>query len=163
MLNQIYTDIVAEYNEAQCDKRNTYRRKIKEEKAAAAARDVLEGGKEGEDVTEGANGIVNGHVEGEDAERPVKKLKAEDGTAMAPDVDGTEDEEMDVDHEGDQDDVEEQQEDEDDEDGDDEDDDTDDQEIEVSGTTLDEADLDGIRVEPGMRDEALDDPDSDSD
>ena len=155
-------DITLEYNETQCDKRNTYRRKVKEEKAAAA---VVE---EGETPTDhqtdgGANGTTNGHAEVDDEDRPVKKLKAENGTAVPPDPDGMDYDEPNGEQEG----------------GHDEDDDDDHQDDDVEDDE-DEAEEDGTNETPGvtlmddqeddelvtmndMRDEALDDPDDDSD
>ncbi|KAK5123102.1 hypothetical protein LTR85_003300 [Meristemomyces frigidus] len=145
------------YNDTQCDKRNTYRRKVKEEKKAADP--VTEEGtaepKEGE-ATQATNG-TNGHVETEmdDADRPAKKLKGDAGQAVAPDADGLQDDE--VDEEPDADDHED---DEGDDDGADED------EIEESEgeegqdqTMEDPADETEERGE--LRDEALDEPDSD--
>lgn len=118
-----YAHRILEYNEVQCDKRNTYRRKVKEEKAAAAT--VTEGddaSKDG-DVMESTNGVLNGHDGGDDEDRPAKKLKAEDGSALAPGADGLNDDDMQDDPEEEQEVYEHQEEDEEDDDVDDEDDD----------------------------------------
>ncbi|TKA82909.1 hypothetical protein B0A55_01160 [Friedmanniomyces simplex] len=79
-----------QYNDVQCDKRNTYRRKVKEDKAAV----VPEGGEGGEITGEAAaapgngdtNGTANGHAPIDD-ERPAKKQKGETGDAVSPDQD----------------------------------------------------------------------------
>lgn len=122
--------------------------------------------KEGE-TTEGANGALNGHFEipVEDAERPFKKFKAEDGSSIAPDPDGTEDEmdadqdaEPDADDQHDDDEVEEDDDDEnDDDEGEDDDEDGDGQ------ATKAEPLPPGYATTSAIRDEALDDQDSDSD
>lgn len=124
----IQANFVKEYNEVQCDKRNTYRRKVKEEKAAAAA--VVDGddiSKDGNPM-EATNGIVNGHDGADDEDRPAKKLKAEDGSAIAPDVDGLEDDDMHDDQDDEQEVYEHQEEDEDEDDIDDVDDEDDEDE-----------------------------------
>ena len=136
---------------------------MKEEKAAAVVKDGDEPALD-EEVTEVSNAPVNGHLEDidGDGERPMKKFKAEDGTGMALDPDGTEDE-MD----GDRDavpNVDDQQEDVDDEDeGDDEEEEDDDDEQEdANAVRQGGAEPDDLTRENDMRDEALDDPGSDS-
>ena len=154
-----------EYNETQCDKRNTYRRKVKEEKAAAAVKESgEEAPKEGE-TTEGANGTMNGHAETEDenGDRPVKKLKAEDGSALAPHDDSLEeDDDLDPDEDIRQVDNDSQLDPFDEDEADDEDAD-DDQEEDNENEPVVLVDADNVAASGDLRDEALDDPDSDSD
>jgi hypothetical protein len=173
---------MAEYNEIQCDKRNNYRRKVKEEKAAAGPAGGTEGEGEGEvdgrprsspqvlvpPTSEGQEGASNGHMDGEErdgegGERPTKKLKGENGTVVPSDAD-MDDRNDDPDDDG-QDGPESA-------DDDDEDDDDDDDADELA-TDEDNSDdemvtmEDALETQPqhevggGMRDEALDDPDSD--
>lgn len=128
----------------QCDKRNSYRHRVKQEKAAAAA-DATDKGEN--TALEGqANGDANGHVETDGAERPAKKLKGPDGVVVTTPGVGAEDD--DVDDEGEDD----EGEDADEEDGADETmedaDDDDEEEVEEDGEN-------GERGE--VRDEALDD------
>merc|ERR1712070_1055145 len=124
----------------QCDKRNTYRRKVKEEKKAGegTTENDIEASRDGEDlpITNG----VNGHGETDDTERPMKKFKGEGGQAVAPDADGLHDAD-DVDGEPDADEQEL-------EDGD-----------EDVGDEVDDDDDEGSRTR--SRDEALEEPDSD--
>ena len=159
--NFAITEIISEYNETQCDKRNTYRRKVKEDKAAAAVQDEVEAPKDGEPA-EGVNGAVNGHAETEDEDRPMKKFKALDGTAIVPDADGLEDDEMDADQDGGQ---EEDEDHHDDEIDDDEGDDDEDERAEENEgvVVVDDPDPADLATAHDMRDEALDDPNSDSD
>lgn len=143
----------------QCDKRNTYRRKVKEDKAASAPKDGEEGDTTIEDETiEGANGAAtNGHANGENADRPTKKLKGDDGAAVAPDVDMEDDEDPGDGQEDDQDDP---------DDGDDVQDDEDEEQSEgdEQDASLDETDGPHTTAADLMPvDEALDDPGSDSD
>ena len=145
----------------QCDKRNTYRKKVKEEKAAAAPKDGDETTKEGS-AEEGADGQLNGELNGhanddEDMERPFKKFKAQNGAAVAPDADGMDETEETIDNQ--EDDVDDQQDDDVEEDEQVEDDPEDDGEDEEA----DDDDRDDIAAAAGVRDEALDDPGSDSD
>jgi len=136
----------------QCDKRNTYRRKVKEEKAAAAPADgESEGPKDN-----GALTTTNGHAAEVDDERPTKKFKGQSGEVVAPEPDAMDD----ADEDGQEDADENADEDEDDDVPDDDVDDVD--EDEVQDETMDEPgeEVDG-RGE--LRDEALDEPDSDSD
>ncbi|KAK4634720.1 DNA polymerase epsilon subunit D [Fulvia fulva] len=150
------------YNEIQCDKRNTYRRKVKEEKAKDAppegegdAEGAASGvaSKDGE-VVPGANGTANGHADIEDGERPVKKLKGDAGVAMAPGADDADDEDMADDQDADANDDEEAA------DDDVEDEDDEDQTMEDALEEQEpEDDDDDERGE--LRDEALDEPDSD--
>lgn len=156
-------NVCPEYNETQCDKRNTYRRKVKEEKAVAASREDGEPSNEAE-TAEGANGTTNGHADTEDEDRPAKKFKAEDGTAMAPDANGLEEDEMDVEQDGEQDDaVDQLEEDDRDDDGDEEDGEEEDDDEEVDNEPVVLVDADNVALGGDIRDEALDDPDSDSD
>ena len=82
-------DTVVEYNDTQCDKRNTYRRKVKEEKATATTTTTTQDGdseapKEADGTETSTNGTTtNGHIatEGDD-ERPAKKLKGDGGEAV---------------------------------------------------------------------------------
>ena len=166
---RLCANIALEYNETQCDKRNTYRRKVKEEKAAAAAKegDDDEAPKDGESAPH-TNGNTNGHVsgEGEDEDRPAKKFKAEDGSAIVPDPDGSDDDEMDQDEDGPQDGVDDRADDdvesegaEDEIEEDDEDDD-----LESPIEIRDPRDIVIGGVQRGdVQDEALDDFNSDSD
>ncbi|KAK3099041.1 hypothetical protein LTR53_019204, partial [Teratosphaeriaceae sp. CCFEE 6253] len=89
------------YNDIQCDKRNTYRRKVKEDKVTIAP----DGG-EGEEVPAEtakapANGTdaANGHADDDDAERPAKKLRGDDGSALAPGQDDMEEDEGELEQE----------------------------------------------------------------
>lgn len=146
---------MTEYNETQCDKRNTYRRKVKEEKAAAAAKDGDEPAQE-ESAAEAINGQLNGHAEDEDMERPFKKFKAQDGAAVAPDADGMDETEDIIDNPDDE--ADDQQ----DDDVDDEDQ-AEDEAQDGGDEDADEDDeRDDIAAAAGLRDEALDDPGSDS-
>ncbi|KAK0274044.1 hypothetical protein LTR35_011837 [Friedmanniomyces endolithicus] len=85
------------YNDIQCDKRNTYRRKVKEDKVV-----VLTTGGEGEDAAGNAttapangemNGATNGHAPNDD-ERPAKKQKGDTGDTVSPDQDAMNDDEL---------------------------------------------------------------------
>jgi DNA polymerase epsilon subunit 3 len=140
----------------QCDKRNNYRRRVKEEKAAA----VTQNGDEA--AADGANpapeGAVNGHTTQDDTERPAKKQKGEDGTATLPDADQLDDDDLN----GEQDDGQNG--------GDDPDDDVEDDLIEDEDDADEQDEQDETMEEPTedledrgeLRDEALDDePDSD--
>ena len=148
IIDMFDTNMPTEYNETQCDKRNTYRRKVKEEKAAAAERSAPDA-PDDPDTATGANGAVNGHAEGEgeDEDRPAKKFKAEDGSAVAPDANGLDDDEMDGDQDGEQ------------EAADDRLDDDDEDESEPVVLV----DPENVAAGGVVRDEALDDLDSDSD
>lgn len=150
-------DAYVEYNETQCDKRNTYRRKVKEEKAAAVVKDADETPADG-DTTTSINGGLNGHAEGDDADRPTKKLKGDDGSAFAPDPDGTEDEDIGAE----EDDQENQHDDDDDDQIDDEDDEAEDN-ADDRDAVMEDPDTVDAPLGRDMRDEALDDPDDDSD
>lgn len=156
-----YTNGNAEYNEIQCDKRNTYRRKVKEEKAKDAPKDG-EGEEEGAaagiahdgEVLPGANGTANGHADAEDGERPVKKLKGDAGVALAPAADDADDEDMADDQDADVNDDEEAA----DDDVEEDDDDDADQTMEDA---LEEQEPEDEDERGELRDEALDEPDSD--
>ena len=85
-----------EYNEVQCDKRNSYRHRVKQEKAAAAA--DVDASKDGDDGAEAAhlyaqtNGTGNGHLEADDeVGRPAKKQKGLDGAVVNVDGDDEDD------------------------------------------------------------------------
>jgi hypothetical protein len=109
------------------------------------------------DTTEGANGMAADEAATAFAEidRPSKKQKGEDGSAVAADED-MDDDMDDVDQEGEHDDANDV---EDDDDGADDDDEVDDgDEVEDDGGMEDE----DSRL-TNMRDEALDDPGSESD
>lgn len=108
------------------------------------------------------NGSANGHADVDEEGRPVKKFKAEDGSAMEMGADwlNDPDDTMDDDQDG-ADDAEDQtledDEDEGDDDVEDEEDDQEDESENVVGDAEDEVAVGGVR------DEALDDPGSDSD
>ncbi|KAI7651456.1 hypothetical protein KC318_g15684, partial [Hortaea werneckii] len=149
------------YNDVQCDKRNTYRRKVKEEKKAGegTTENDIEASRDGEDVPI-TNGI-NGYGETDDLERPMKKFKGEGGQAVAPNADGLHDAD-DVDGEPDAD--EQEIEDGDEDAGDDvedeaEEDEAQDETMEDHDDVDDDDDDEGSRTR--SRDEALDEPDSD--
>ncbi|KAK4508456.1 hypothetical protein PRZ48_002195 [Zasmidium cellare] len=145
------------YNETQCDKRNTYRRKVKEEKAAATATAPKDGEGEGEgDSSLPGEATTNGHAREEDgAEPPSKKLKRENGDAVLPDADEVDDD----DDAGD--DVDDNEEDDDDAVDDDVDDEEDDEGgDETMEDALEEQDDEG-EERSGVVDEALDGDDSD--
>ena len=110
------------------------------------------------------NGEPNGHAEAKtevhDGKRPAKKFKAENGTAVAPNADanGIGDDEIDGEQDGEQD-ADDHEDDDVEEEGDDEEDEDEDD----SGAVLvDGPDPDDMQPVHDMRDEALDDPDSDS-
>jgi DNA polymerase epsilon subunit 3 len=89
------------YNAVQCDKRNTYRRKVREEQKSAKASGAGSVGKEGEAATaeSGEESFVTVE-ENENGERAAKKLRREDGQGEdvggeeedAPDEEDVEDE-----------------------------------------------------------------------
>ncbi|CAD0097513.1 unnamed protein product [Aureobasidium mustum] len=139
------------YNTVQCDKRNSYRRKIREEKASKTGDDgkpTDSGAENGDadasmlDATEMS--AMNGHGRNDGEEPPSKKLRREAGE---DDDEEGEDEEFHDALEGEDDEVVEE--------GDEEDDD----EEQVD----DGVDEEEERVGEGMRDEALDDASEDSD
>lgn len=155
--------------EIQSDKRNTYRRKVKEGKAATNTEEG-EGGEARTDAGEGVDDsgatFANGHADGDagegDVDRPTKKFKAEDGTAVNPDGDGGEDDSMEdsrmeredyEDEDGDGDEAEEE-----------EDEEEEDEDEEDGGAQLaeDDHEEDAPSISH-IRDEALDERDSDSD
>lgn len=149
---------VPEYNEIQCDKRNAYRRKVKEEKAAATPAENGEG-------TESSNAVAGPGASNGDpivlidpssdaAERPAKKLKGDDGEALQADdedPDDVENDDTEMNQDADEQDEEAEDDDVDDEEGSDG---SDDDPMEDAREHLDEE-----RGE--LRDEALDEPDSD--
>ncbi|CZT22665.1 uncharacterized protein RCC_08370 [Ramularia collo-cygni] len=148
------------YNEIQCDKRNAYRRKVKEEKAAATPGENDEGAEastavSGPGATNGDPIVLIDH--GSDAaERPAKKVKGDDGEALQPDEEDADD----------ADDVEnddtEMNQDADEQDDDAEDDDVDDEEgSDGSDDEPMEDALEHLEERGELRDEALDEPDSD--
>lgn len=110
--------------------------------------------------------MTNGHVEADDEDRPTKKFKGKDGSAVLPDVDGANDDGMNDDDEVE---VYEHQEDEEDEDEEveveeDDGDDQDGEEDAANSGLVDEPDPDDIRsAQPMHLDEADSDPGSDSD
>jgi DNA polymerase epsilon subunit 3 len=154
-LPHLRTKIYVEYSDIQCNKRNTYRRKVKEEKQAASQLEGDQAAAEG-DTSIATNGELE-HAEGDDADRPIKKLKADDGTAVDPDTTGLDDEDM----EDEVDDVPDGDDQADDEGDDEVEDEMEDEEDEEPAEVAREAD-DEVAV-GGMRDEALDDPGSESD
>lgn len=111
------------------------------------------------------SGVTNGHADDEDdAARPFKKFKAQNGSAVAPDIgDGTE-EAIEMDGEDGDDDVDETLED-DEVDGEDagEDGGGEDDEGEEEGEEEDKDSRDDLAAAAGLRDEALDEHGSDSD
>lgn len=127
---------------------------MKEDKKAAepSQEDGAEEPKDGE-AAQPTNG-VNGHDEVDDAERPAKKLKGEAGHAVAPEADGLQD--GDADDEPDADDHEEDEGDE--EGADDEEEDS--EEEEGQDETMEQP-ADEVEERGELRDEALDEPDSD--
>ena len=150
---------MTEYNDVQCDKRNSYRHRVKQEKAAATVTDKDDEDDAGEAATVPVNGEANGHAEAEGIERPAKKLKAESGKAVSADPDGMDDDADDAEQDGDQD----------GDDGEDGEEGADDEPEDEDVPDDDEADEDeaeGVAnddegVRGGLRDEALDDVDSD--
>lgn len=157
---QTTDDRVIEYNEIQCDKRNAYRRKVKEDKAAAAPQGNGDGAEAQPNVP--GPGATNGDPivlidpSSDAAERPAKKLKGETGEAIQPD-----DEDADDAEEAENDDTEMNQ-DADEQEEEDEDDDVDDEE---GSDGSDDDQMEDAREEfeerGELRDEALDEPDSD--
>ena len=147
----------------QSDKRNTYRRKIKEEKAITTGTEADANGDNGskdKSTTDATNGDASAHTDGEDAERPFKKFKAQNGAALAPDADGVDETEETID---DQDgDVDETMEDDADDDEQADDAEVEDEE-EEEDEDADDDDRDDLAAAAGLRDEALDEPGSDSD
>ncbi|KAG9513106.1 histone-fold-containing protein, partial [Aureobasidium melanogenum] len=147
------------YNTVQCDKRNSYRRKIREEKASKLGEDgkpTDSGAENGDadasmmDATEMS--AVNGHSRNDGDEPPSKKLRREAGE---DDDEEGEDEEFHDALEGEDDEIVEG---EGDEEADEEGDEEDDEEQVDDGIDEEEE-----RVGDGMRDEALDDASEDSD
>lgn len=137
------------YNAVQCDKRNTYRRKVREEQLAqkaAAAKEALEGAapegeKKMEDMTE-------------DGERAAKKVRVEGGEAVAVD-DGDDDDDADMDQGEDEHEDDENEDDAEDDDVEDEDVDDTHPEDQLVEDPLEE------REEEGVGDEALEGEESD--
>ncbi|KAK5134980.1 hypothetical protein LTR08_005932 [Meristemomyces frigidus] len=144
------------YNDVQCDKRNTYRRKVKEDKKVEEPikGDGTEAPKDAE-TAEVTNG-VNGHAQADDAERPAKKLKADAGHAVPTDGDGLRD--ADMEDEGDAEEVVDGDGEEADESDEAEEDGEDDEE--GQDETMEEP-VDEVEDRRESRDEALDEPDSD--
>lgn len=108
------------------------------------------------DASNGAiNGATNGHAEGDDAERPAKKLKQADGGAVPAETIELDDDDVGADQ-----DVDEPEDDEEAEDdvveSEDEVIDEDDANDETMGDAVDE-----VGGRSGLHDEALDEPDSD--
>jgi len=140
---------VAKYNEVQCDKRNSYRKRVKADKAAVDPED----GKDTDamDDTDAAisNAVANGKRSGED-EPPSKKIRREPGDEVDDGDEDVEDEaaddEPEEDEDGEEDDGEEA-----------EDEEAEDDEQAEEGMQEDDDDL----VSGEIRDEALDELDSD--
>lgn len=143
----------------QCDKRNSYRRKIREEKASKTGDD----GKATESVAENGDAdasmldatemsAVNGHSRADGEEPPSKKMRREAG-------------EEDVSEEGDDEEFHDALEGEDEvvDDSGEEDNDGAAEEEESEGDEVDGVDEEEERIGDGMRDEALDDASEDSD
>lgn len=152
--------VMIEYSSTQNNKRNTYRKKVKEEKAAVPVTEGDEGdsgtaGERGDDAERPVNSLVG--EENDDEERPFKKFKAKNGVAIDPEADDGDERDSEVEHD------------------DDEDDDVDadglvgseegsdseaqesvDGDDETMGETIDE-----LEAQAGIRDEGLDEPDSD--
>lgn len=143
---------VTKYNEIQSDKRNTYRRTKKAEQraaeeAAGPGPDVMDESAMGDEVVLATH--TNGDAAREEGERPSKKVRREDGDDVSDAVEEDEEEEEVVEEEeesGEEEDVEEEE------------------EVEVEEES-EEGEGDeqegGINVLHGIRDEALDEPDSD--
>lgn len=72
-----------EYNAIQCDKRNTYRRKVREEKKTQPGQPATG---DGENGSASAMAVDSQHTNG-DAEPAAKKIRAEDGTATVNGLD----------------------------------------------------------------------------
>ncbi|KAF2209671.1 hypothetical protein CERZMDRAFT_69809 [Cercospora zeae-maydis SCOH1-5] len=148
------------YNDTQCDKRNTYRRKVKADKDAATEKPTGEGGtsasaKDGEETGTATNGTSNADAE-DDTDRPAKKLKTENGAATLP----SGDDEMGDDDGDDEQDANDQDDDEEDEDEGAEDDVPDEEESE-DDQPMEDALEEQVEVAGRIRDEALDQSDSD--
>lgn len=131
-----------EYNEIQCDKRNTYRRTKAAEKKAATG-----GSTNGDAMEEDGAVKVNG-ADADGEERPAKKIRREDGDEPEDEVQDEEVDEVDDDIEDEEDSAEE--------------------DVEEEGEAEQEEDEQGGEGEEdedgrmnGIRDEALDEPDSD--
>ena len=141
---------VSKYNEVQCDKRNSYRKRVKADKAAVDPED----GKDTDamDDTDAAisNAVANGERSGED-EPPSKKVRREPG-------DEVDDADEDVEDEGPDDEPEEEEDEEEDDGEEDEDEEAEDDEQANEGMQEEE---DDDLVTGEIRDEALDEPDSD--
>ncbi|CAD0096635.1 unnamed protein product [Aureobasidium vineae] len=153
------------YNTVQCDKRNSYRRKIREEKASSKTGGVDDDGKPTDSGAENGDAdasmldatemsAVNGHSRNDDEEPPSKKLRRENGEE--DEEEEGDDEEFHDALEGEDDEVVEGE----GEDEVDEEDEDEDGEEEQVGDGVDEEEE---RVGDGMRDEALDDASEDSD
>ena len=141
---------VQKYNEVQCDKRNSYRRRIKADKVAGGHGDSVE------DATASPEGPEQANRRGDgEHEPPTKKVRREAGDEV-----DVEEEEEDGDGEDGEDEGAEDEVDDEDDDAEEEaeDEDMDDAEESTNGA-LDDADDD--RVGGEIRDEALDELDSD--
>jgi len=142
---------VAKYNEVQCDKRNSYRKRVKADKAAVDPED----GKDTDamDDTDAAisNAVANGKRSGED-EPPSKKIRREPG-------DEAHDGDEDVEGEGPDDEPEEDEDEEEEDDGEEPEAEEEAEDDEPADEGMQEDDDDLVSGE--IRDEALDEPDSD--
>lgn len=154
--------IAIEYNEVQCDKRNSYRRKIKQEKEAAAPTTTGAPGEgEGQDestisMISSDHNAANGRASRDEGiEPPSKKVRREPGDEV--DEDGDEDDEGGEDEGGE--DEEELADEEVPEDGDEDEeaDEVDDEETEEVNEAESPDDHQPASLQMGLRDEALDD------
>ncbi|CAK1356131.1 DNA polymerase epsilon subunit D [Cercospora beticola] len=148
------------YNDTQCDKRNTYRRKVKADKDAATDKPTGEGetseiAKDGEATAATTNGASNAGAEDE-TDRPAKKLKAENGAAVTP---GGDEDMVDDDGDDEQDANDQDDEEEDDEEG--AEDEVPDEEESEDDQPMEDALEEQVEDAGGIRDEALDQSDSD--
>jgi DNA polymerase epsilon subunit 3 len=154
-----------EYNDTQCDKRNSYRHRVKAEKAEKTGGE----GNDAADATDASllaaqlNGVANGHAEAgdQDGERPSKKFKGTDGhVVITPGEPIDEDDvgDMGADADDDEEEGDEEGDDDEPEDDDGDDDDDDDEVADETMEGMDEPEMDG-RGE--MKDEALDGNESD--
>lgn len=149
-----------EYNDVQCDKRNSYRRKVKEEKAATSSSSMPADGEQADEsfvsvpVAESA-AATNGRAREGETEPPSKKIRREAGDED-DDVDDDEADAGDDAEDGDEDEGEGE------EDGEDEEmEEVEDAEEPVEdGLDADDV-LDRETLGADVRDEALDEPDSD--
>jgi DNA polymerase epsilon subunit 3 len=156
----------AEYNDTQCDKRNSYRHRVKAEKAEKTGTDGTGEGDDAVDATDASllaaqlNGVANGHADaGDDGERPAKKFKGTGGhVVITPGEPIDEDDVEDFEAEADVDDGEDDDEEVDDDEPEDDDGNDDEEAEDETMEGMDEPEMDG---RGGLRDEALDGNESD--